>query len=50
MHGKCDRPDYYSASIEGAKDIKAVIDYIKQQPYIDRTKILIVGQSTGVYI
>ncbi len=49
MHGKCDRPDYYSPSMEGAKDIKAVIDYMIKQPYVDRTKILIVGQSTGGY-
>lgn len=47
--GKCDRPDYYYPSMEGAKDIKAVIDYMIKQPYIDKTKILIVGQSTGVH-
>lgn len=48
-HGKCEKPDYYYASMEGAKDIKAVIDYMIKQPYVDKTKILIVGQSTGGY-
>lgn len=46
-HGKCERPDYYSAAMEGAKDIKAVVDYMIKQPYVDKSKILIIGQSTG---
>lgn len=46
-HGKCDNPDYYTAGMESAKDIRAVTDYMIKQPYIDKSKILVVGQSAG---
>lgn len=46
-HGKCDNPDYYSAGLEGARDIRATIDFMAQQPYVDRNRILLVGQSAG---
>jgi len=45
--GKCNDPDYDSVAKEVVKDIKAVVEYMKRNPYIDTTRILMVGQSTG---
>jgi dienelactone hydrolase len=45
--GHCSNPDYSSVAKEVVKDIRAVVDYMKKKPYVDRTKILMVGQSTG---
>ncbi len=45
--GKCNDPDYDSAAKEAVKDIKAVVEYMKRNAYIDTTRILMAGQSTG---
>ena len=45
--GKCDSPHYSSAAKEAVKDIRAVVDYMKKKPYVDTTRILMVGQSGG---
>jgi len=45
--GKCDNPDYDSVAKEVVKDIRAVVEYMKRKPYVDTTRILMVGQSTG---
>lgn len=45
--GKCDNSDYDSVAKEVVKDIHAVVAYMKRKPYVDATRILMVGQSTG---
>ena len=56
-YGKSDGPDaesfngdyvdVYQIGSQGAKDIQGVIDYIKIKPYVDSSKIVLVGHSTG---
>ncbi len=45
--GSCSRPDYVSSAREGAKDLAAVIAYIKGLSYADANSILLVGTSSG---
>jgi dienelactone hydrolase len=46
--GKCDTPDYDNVAKEAVKDIRAAVEFMKRQPYIDpERKVLIVGQSAG---
>lgn len=45
--GPCDRSDWYFAGRESAKDIRAAVDFMQAGPFIDRTRILLVGQSAG---
>jgi len=44
---KCDNPDYHSVAKEVVKDLRAVVNYMGKKPYVDPTKILMVGQSGG---
>lgn len=46
-HGKCSNPDYYSSGMEASMDIMATVEFMAKQPYVDPTRILIVGQSAG---
>jgi dienelactone hydrolase len=39
--------DDVATGLEAAKDIRAVIGYMKQQPYIDGSRIIVAGQSFG---
>jgi dienelactone hydrolase len=39
--------DDLATGIDAAKDIRAAINYMKQQPYIDGSRILVAGQSFG---
>lgn len=39
--------NYTKAGLEAAKDLKSAIDYMKNQPYVDATRIILMGQSTG---
>ncbi len=39
--------DDVATGLEAANDIRAVIDYLKQQPYIDGSQIVVAGQSFG---
>lgn len=46
--GKCDNADYDNAAKEVIKDIRATIDFMKKQAYINTgKKTLMVGQSAG---
>jgi len=46
--GDCDNSEYDNPAREAVKDIRAVVDYMKKQPYVDTgRKILLVGQSAG---
>jgi dienelactone hydrolase len=39
--------DFAATGLEAAKDIRAVIGYLKQQPYVDGSRIVVAGQSFG---
>lgn len=42
-----DTVDVYRIGSQGAKDIKGVVEYMKTKPYIDPSKIVLAGHSTG---
>ena len=46
-YGSCETPAYVEAGLETARDIEAAIAYLAQQPYVDRERIVLVGQSAG---
>lgn len=45
--GPCSNPGYYHAIAESARDIKAVVDYMKTRSFVDSSRVLLVGQSAG---
>ncbi|MBB3211680.1 dienelactone hydrolase [Herbaspirillum sp. Sphag1AN] len=47
--GNCVSPDYAPMAEAASKEILAVLDYAKQQPYVDPHRVLLVGQSVGGY-
>jgi len=46
-YGACENPEYYETGLKTARDISAAITYAKNKPYIDATRIVLVGQSGG---
>jgi dienelactone hydrolase len=46
-YGSCETPDYFSAGLQGASDIKAAIDYMRGQPYVAADRTIVAGQSAG---
>jgi dienelactone hydrolase len=46
-YGACEHPDYIDAGLHGAADIKAAIDYMHAQPFVDPDHTLVVGHSAG---
>lgn len=45
--GPCGRPNYVAAGREGAKDLRAAIESLRAQPFVDGSRVLIVGVSAG---
>ncbi len=45
--GPCNNPVYFKAGIETASDIRAVIDYLRTQPFVLPGRTIVVGQSAG---
>jgi len=39
--------DLYTAGLESAKDLLATVHFMENQPYIDRSRLLLAGQSAG---
>ena len=48
-YGRCNNPDYFDAGLKTAADIRAAIDYMRQQPFIAPDRTLVVGQSAGAW-
>ncbi|NWB96163.1 dienelactone hydrolase family protein [Pseudomonas gingeri] len=46
-YGNCHNPSYFEAGLETARDIAAAVTYARSKPYIDTTRIVLVGQSGG---
>jgi dienelactone hydrolase len=45
--GPCNYPNYAQVGNAAADDIEAGVRYMREQPYIDRRRIVLVGQSVG---
>jgi dienelactone hydrolase len=48
-YGSCRNPDFAHAGLETASDIKATIDYMRRQPFVQADRTLVVGQSAGAW-
>jgi pimeloyl-ACP methyl ester carboxylesterase len=46
-YGACDDPDYYSAGLETARDMRAAVDAIRREPWVDARRVVLAGQSAG---
>jgi dienelactone hydrolase len=44
---RCSAPDYYAAGVQAAVDLVATVDYARTLAYVDRERIILVGQSAG---
>lgn len=43
----CDDPDYRTAGLSTANDIRAALSWLREQPWIDPDRIVLLGQSAG---
>ncbi|MFI5030362.1 MAG: alpha/beta hydrolase family protein [Reyranellales bacterium] len=48
-YGRCNNPDYFDAGLKTAADIRAAIDFMRQQPFVAPDRTLVVGQSAGAW-
>ena len=46
-YGPCRDPDYYTAGLESARDIRAAVDAVRSEPWADTHRIVLAGQSAG---
>lgn len=46
-YGSCDDPRYVSSGHATAKDIEATIRYMREQPFVDSSRIVLIGHSGG---
>jgi dienelactone hydrolase len=46
-YGSCQNPDYRRSALGTAGEIKAVIDYMRNQPFVAPDRTIVVGHSTG---
>jgi dienelactone hydrolase len=46
-HDTCANPDHYRAGVAAADDIEAVLRYMAEQPFIDPSRVIVAGVSTG---
>ena len=46
-YGRCSNPDYYSAGLESARDIRAAVDAVRKEPWADAQRVVLAGQSAG---
>ncbi len=46
-YGTCDNPDYLKSGRVAAEDLAGAVAYLRQQPFIDGSRVLGVGLSTG---
>ena len=46
-YGTCSDPHYRAAGLSTAEDIVQAVSYFQKQPYVDPTRVLLVGVSAG---
>lgn len=45
--GRCEEPDYEKAGAAVADSIEAAVDYLTAQPFVEKSGVVVVGQSAG---
>jgi pimeloyl-ACP methyl ester carboxylesterase len=45
--GSCNDPDYYSAGLETARDLRAAVDALRGESWADTRHVVLAGQSAG---
>ena len=46
-YGTCSAPNYYSAGLETARDVRAAVDAVRGEPWADARRVVLAGQSAG---
>lgn len=46
-YGRCSAPDYYTAGLETARDLRAAVDAIRGARWADTARVVLAGQSAG---
>lgn len=46
-YGPCSNPDYYHAGLESARDMRAAVEAVRGEPWVDASRIVLAGQSAG---
>jgi dienelactone hydrolase len=46
-YGRCSAPDYHTAGLETARDLRAAVDAIRGEPWADTARVVLAGQSAG---
>lgn len=46
-YGDCAAPDFQTAGLEAAADLLATLDHAAKIPYVDRKRVILLGQSAG---
>jgi pimeloyl-ACP methyl ester carboxylesterase len=46
-YGRCNAPDYYTAGMETARDLRAAVDAVRGEPWADSGRVVLAGQSAG---
>jgi dienelactone hydrolase len=46
-YGGCENPDYQAAGLSGAEDIIQTIEAMRSRPFVDSTRVLLIGHSAG---
>jgi pimeloyl-ACP methyl ester carboxylesterase len=46
-YGTCSNPDYYTAGLETARDVRAAVDAVRRAPWADASRVILAGQSAG---
>ncbi len=48
--GSCANPDYVSAERNAADDVMAAYTYVRSLPYVDKSRMILAGQSAGAMV
>ncbi len=46
-YGTCTDPDYFTAGLESARDLRAAVDAVRREPWADTSRVVLAGQSAG---
>jgi dienelactone hydrolase len=46
-YGTCTDPDYYTAGLETARDLRAAVDAVRGEGWADTARVVLAGQSAG---
>jgi pimeloyl-ACP methyl ester carboxylesterase len=46
-YGRCSDPDYFHAGLETARDIRAAVEAVRREKWVDGSRVILAGQSAG---